>query len=248
VRYSHITHKPLHIYLDDDVALTHENSYQLFQCLTFCSGRAPRNKYGTIEIEIQVLFQYLFPATESHTIDALVVMLQGYYHDFQERLPSDPAYRLDPFFDMVSVAVSPKVVPPANGKDQKLQNSADYLAGVPEGRKTATEVLQLDHVHHQPASPAIQASRAAGIAGGDSSSADAGALQVSGPCEPVVFFTPIFFDFELRTPRQAYDSTTRPSGERADASVRCTGLGVCLSKRYIRRGLGRVPFTIVCED
>jgi hypothetical protein len=50
------------------------------------------------------------------------------------------------------------------------------------------------------------------------------------------------------TPRQAYDSTTRPSGERADASVRCTGLGVCLSKRYIRRGLGRVPFTIVCED
>jgi len=35
------------------------------------------------------------------------------------------------------------------------------------------------------------------------------------------------------TPRQAYDSTTRPSGERDDASVQCTGLGVCLSKRYI---------------
>jgi hypothetical protein len=28
------------------------------------------------------------------------------------------------------------------------------------------------------------------------------------------------------TPRQADDTTTRPSGERADASVRCTGLGV----------------------
>jgi hypothetical protein len=28
------------------------------------------------------------------------------------------------------------------------------------------------------------------------------------------------------TPRQADDTTTRPSGERADVSVRCMGLGV----------------------
>ncbi len=40
------------------------------------------------------------------------------------------------------------------------------------------------------------------------------------------------------TPRQAYEKTTRPSGERAEASVRCMGLGA--SAHYIRRGTGRV--------
>jgi hypothetical protein len=44
------------------------------------------------------------------------------------------------------------------------------------------------------------------------------------------------------TPRQADDTTTRPSGERADASVLCTGLGVSQSKHYIRRGPGQGTF------
>jgi hypothetical protein len=37
---------------------------------------------------------------------------------------------------------------------------------------------------------------------------------------------------------QADDTTTRPSKERAEASVRCTGLGA--SAHYIQRGTGRV--------
>jgi hypothetical protein len=50
------------------------------------------------------------------------------------------------------------------------------------------------------------------------------------------------------TPLQADDFTTRPFGERADASVRCTGLVVCQSKHYIRQGLGRVLCEIVNDS
>jgi hypothetical protein len=93
-----------------------------------------------LKSKFRALFQYLFPPTESHSIDALVVMLQGYYHDFQDRLPSDPACRLDPFFEMVSVAVSPKVVPPANGKAELGGSCPEKLPAAAPAAPTAAAV------------------------------------------------------------------------------------------------------------
>ena len=106
-----------------------------------------------------VLYKYLSPPHEPFSFDAVFVKIQDYYQEYKDQLPSDPACRLDSFFALVSAAVSPKVIPPADGKDQKLPKSSDSFASISEGRKTTT--------------PEKLSARAAAVAGGDSSSAEA---------------------------------------------------------------------------
>jgi hypothetical protein len=103
-----------------------------------------------------VLYKYLSPPNVAFSFDAVFVKIQDYYQEYKDQLPSDPACRLDSFFDLVSAAVSPKVIPPADGKDQKLPKSPDSSAS---GRKITTQ--------EKPTACA------AAVAGGDSSSAQA---------------------------------------------------------------------------
>jgi len=100
--------------------------------------------------KFNVLCPFLFEPTESFSFECLFLKLRRHYVHFQDQLPSDPTMRLERFFHLVSLAVSPTnmvvattaapatfCAAPQAGQDRNVANLP-----CSEGSRTATEALQ----------------------------------------------------------------------------------------------------------